>query len=865
LPAPQRGRALAIAPTAVLLIASASLVFVSSQRLRASRDLVQRTYELISVAETLRSSFRDAEAGERGHLITARPEELAPYTAAVTRIPDLVARLRQLTASSPGQEKRMQALSEPVETALAAFAATLDEFRSSGLDAARDRMLAEDSRAAMDDIRRTIAEMIVEERTLLNARIAADDETEWRTLMVAIGAMAAALVALAIAQGQLGRRNTQLARAEATAKLKASLLQATLDHTREGIVAFDANGALQALNLRFFHHAGLPRRIAVEELRLEALLAADAARDPPVLQAVRRSEAGAAGEDVMFQGRIGERIVEIGAHPTPDGGVLLSSVDVTRRARAEEVAGQAQKMEAIGHLTGGLAHDFNNLLQVITSNLDLVATRLARDPQAAERLKNALAGAARGAQLTRQLLAFARRQPLEPRVVNLGRLVGDMTSLLRRSLGEPIEIETVVDAGLWNTVVDPAQTENALLNLAINARDAMPDGGKLTIELGNASLNDDYAAQHADVTPGQYVMLAVSDTGTGMPPEVIARAFEPFFTTKPEGKGTGLGLSQIYGFVKQSGGHIKIYSEVGHGTAVKIYLPRTRRAQDWAGTEAAGPIEGGSETILVVEDNAEVRRGAVEVIGSLGYRVLEAGEPVAALTLLASGHAVDLLFSDVVMPGGMTTGELTARARALQPRIAVLFTSGYTENAAIHNGQLNPDVHLLSKPYRREELARKLRSVLVRAARAAQDGSQRRGDGAAAEAAPPRLRVLLVEDDAIVRATTVDMLAELGHAVDEAADAREALARLAAGGLDLLITDLRLPDMRGDALAAECRRRGADLPIIFATGYDSRTAAATVPPGTATVLGKPFVSADLARAIATALAQRPPQPPVASA
>jgi CheY-like chemotaxis protein len=213
------------------------------------------------------------------------------------------------------------------------------------------------------------------------------------------------------------------------------------------------------------------------------------------------------------------------------------------------------------------------------------------------------------------------------------------------------------------------------------------------------------------------------------------------------------------------------------------------------------------------------------------------------------------------MPGGMTTGELTARARALQPRIAVLFTSGYTENAAIHNGQLDPDVHLLSKPYRREELARKLRAVLARAAGSGQDGPQRRGDGAA----PPRLRVLLVEDDAIVRATTVDMLAELGHAVEEAADAREALARLAAGNLDLLITDLRLPDMRGDALAAECRRRGADLPIIFATGYDSRTAAATVPKGTATVLGKPFMSADLARAIAAALAQRPPRPPNASA
>jgi signal transduction histidine kinase/CheY-like chemotaxis protein len=587
------------------------------------------------------------------------------------------------------------------------------------------------------------------------------------------------------------------------------------------------------------------------------MLATDAARDPPALRAVGQGAyAAAPSEDVMFHGPIGERIVEIGAHPTADGGVLLSSVDVTRRTRAEEVAAQAQKMEAIGHLTGGLAHDFNNLLQVITSNLDLVTARLNNDPQVSERLKNALAGATRGAQLTRQLLAFARRQPLEPRVVNLGRLVGEMTSLLRRTLGEPIEIETVVDAGLWNTVVDPAQTENALLNLAINARDAMADGGKLTIELGNASLNDDYAAQHADVTPGQYVMLAVSDTGSGMPPEVIARVFEPFFTTKPEGRGTGLGLSQIYGFVKQSGGHIKIYSEVGHGTTVKIYLPRTRREQDWVAAEATGPIEGGSETVLVVEDNAEVRRGAVEVIGSLGYRVREAAEPAAALKLLAGSEPVELLFSDVIMPGGMAATEFAARARALKPRIAVLFTSGYTENAVIHNGRLDPEVHLLSKPYRRDELARKLRAVLAESARGGNGAQPGPGNGAGPNAAEtPRLRVLVVEDDTIVRATTVDMLAELGHAVEEAGAGREALARLDGGRLDLLVTDLRLPDMRGDELAAEVRRRRADLPVIFATGYDSRTAEATLPPGTATVLGKPFVTADLARAINAALAQ----------
>jgi CheY-like chemotaxis protein len=388
------------------------------------------------------------------------------------------------------------------------------------------------------------------------------------------------------------------------------------------------------------------------------------------------------------------------------------------------------------------------------------------------------------------------------------------------------------------------------LNLAINARDAMPEGGKLTIELANASFDEIDAVHQADSAAGPYVMLAVTDTGIGMTAEVQARAFEPFFTTKPEGQGTGLGLPQVYGFVRQSGGHIRIYSEVGRGTSVKIYLPRAAEAPEWAGSEPLLPVEGGSETILVVEDDAEVRAGAVEVLGSLGYCVLQAGNADEALALLEKSAAVDLLFTDVVMPGSVRAPELARRARALFPQIAVLFTSGYTSAAAVKNGELDPHAQLLSKPYRRDDLARKVRTALADAARSRDAGATGRAG----------VRVLVVEDDPVVRMATIDMVGELGHTAEEAANGREALSKLGAGnGVDVLLTDVGLPDMSGEELAAECRRRHAGLPIIFATGYDSTGRKSA--PTSAIVLGKPFVTADVKRALEAALAARAPPTP----
>lgn len=375
---------------------------------------------------------------------------------------------------------------------------------------------------------------------------------------------------------------------------------------------------------------------------------------------------------------------------------------------------QAQKMEAVGQLTGGIAHDFNNLLQVIVGNLETVSRNL---PEEMARLRRAatqaMNGAQRAAALTQRLLAFARRQPLDPKPLDVNVLVRGMSELLRRSLGETVEVETVLAGGLWRTEADPNELESALLNLAVNARDAMPSGGKLTIETSNSYLDEAYAARHAEVTSGQYVLVSMSDTGTGMDQETLSRVFEPFFTTKSEGKGTGLGLSQVYGFVKQSHGHVKLYSEVGEGTTVKIYLPRLvgNLAEHDLGDRVIAPEAAVGETILVVEDDEDVRTYSVAALRELGYIVLEAADGPSALAILESRH-VDLVFTDVVLPGGISGADVVARARVNRPGLKALFTSGYSRNAIVHHGRLDRGVSLIPKPFTYEDLAARVRDIL---------------------------------------------------------------------------------------------------------------------------------------------------------
>ncbi len=487
--------------------------------------------------------------------------------------------------------------------------------------------------------------------------------------------------------------------------------------------------------------------------------------------------------------------------------LVPEAVEVTARRKAEEALRQAQKMESIGHLTGGVAHDFNNLLTVIIGNLETLQRHLEGakpDPtRLARSAENALRGAKRAETLTQRLLAFSRQQPLDPKPIDVGRLVTGMSDLLRRSIGEQIAVETVLSGGLWRVQADPNQLEVAILNLAVNARDAMPQGGKLTIETGNAYLDEAYVASHIEVTPGQYVALAITDAGVGMTRDVMAQAFEPFFTTKDVGHGTGLGLSQVYGFVKQSGGHVKIYSEVGQGTTVKIYLPRYHAEEEFVDEQpvASIPRGEGTETILMVEDDEDVRNYTRESLTELGYRVLQAPNGRVALDLIAGHPEIDLLFTDVGLPGGLNGRQLAEEARRLNSGLKVLFTTGYARNAIVHGGRLDPGVELITKPFTYPALAAKLRDIL----------------DARAEPA----RILVVEDELLVQMLAVEFLEDAGFKVDTAGSAADALKklRLAGGKVDAAIIDVGLPDRKGDDLVRELRVTHPALRVILATGY----------------------------------------------
>ncbi|VIO77944.1 Blue-light-activated protein [Bradyrhizobium ivorense] len=380
---------------------------------------------------------------------------------------------------------------------------------------------------------------------------------------------------------------------------------------------------------------------------------------------------------------------------------------------AEQKLRQVQKMEAVGHLTGGIAHDFNNILTVITGLIDILAEAVEHDAALSSVTKMISDAASRGAEVTKHLLAFSRQQPLQPREADLNTLVQDTARLLRPSLGEQIEIETSLEPDAWPAFIDPNHMATALLNLAVNARDAMPDGGKLMLETSNVILDETYAASNLDVRAGEYVMVAVSDTGAGIPETIREKVFEPFFTTKDTGKGTGLGLSMVYGFIKQSDGHLKIYSEEGHGTSIKLYLPRSSGDMEEAEPPAAVDARGGNETILVVEDDPLVRNYVSAQLEQLGYRTLVTANGPEALAAIDKGFVCDVLFTDVIMSGGMNGRQVADAVLAKLPSVRVLFTSGYTEDAIFHHGRLDPDVTLLAKPYRKSDLARMIRQVLT--------------------------------------------------------------------------------------------------------------------------------------------------------
>lgn len=529
--------------------------------------------------------------------------------------------------------------------------------------------------------------------------------------------------------------------------------------------------------------------------------------------------------------------------------------------RMQDALRQSQKMEAIGNLTGGIAHDFNNLLQVISGNLHLIAKDMAGSPVLEARLQNAIKGVTRGAKLASQLLAFGRRQPLMPRVLNIGELIRNMEDILHRALGEAVSVETRVEERLWNTEIDPGNLENAILNLAINARDAMEGSGRMTIDIRNVTIERQISRYGLELSAGDYVLVAVEDTGCGMSHDILDKVFEPFFTTKPEGKGTGLGLSMVYGFVKQSGGHVTIDSSVGRGTVIRLYLPRSLAQQEVDPQPEATPltVSGGCETILVAEDDEAVRETVAAILVDLGYRVLRARDGAAALTILESGAPVDLLFADMIMPGSLKSAELIRRARGLRPTIGFLLTSGYADPG--ETGIAEGEIELLQKPYARETLASKVRAAIDRSKAESASGrngttdrrqdSMRVGEEQVKRDPSDRRVVLLCEDDYLIRLTTAEILEESNFLVLEAGSGAEALAALETSPVDILVTDFGLPDMTGVDLLHRARDLSPALPALIATGH---VHVGALPDGRTEQLTKPFDDTLLIGAIERLLA-----------
>jgi signal transduction histidine kinase/CheY-like chemotaxis protein len=523
---------------------------------------------------------------------------------------------------------------------------------------------------------------------------------------------------------------------------------------------------------------------------------------------------------------------------------LASLRDISGRRALEERLRHTAKMEAVGRLTAGIAHDFNNHLTVVLGNLENAKRRsLSMDPSLTRALENATRGAQQAAALTERLLAFARRKPLEPRLLNPSDLISRMSDLLQRTLGENIAIHTKAAPDVWAIEADPTELEAAILNLAVNARDAMPAGGDLTLEAANVATGSERPDPvDSETSAGPYVLISVTDSGTGMTPDVLSHVFEPFFTTKTDGRGTGLGLSQVYGFVKQSGGHVRLSSQPNAGTTIKIFLPAVAAASsaspliDQPAVAQQVPVARSGETILVVEDDEDVRNYAVSSLRELGYVVYEAGDAGVALDTLQRQPDVVLLFTDLGLPGDIDGKTLADRAQSVRPSLKVLITTAYAGQALIHEGRLDPGIELLNKPFSFEGLAVRIRQVLDRELDKDRAGA----------------RILVVEDELLLHAFVTDLLAEWGLTTDGASNFKEALGKIQDSNHDFAgaIIDLGLPDRPGDHLVAEIRALHPDMPIVLATGYaDEGTRARFASVDRLRFLTKPYSANDLRTAL----------------
>jgi PAS domain S-box-containing protein len=733
---------------AVVVLATASAVALAgTYRLLNVYASTQQSEQALFELGGYLSDLKDVEAAARGFALTRDAKFLKSYRRGTANLADTLARLHELAETEGVLARRLAPLDQAAKERLAA-ANTLVRLVSSGAPQPEITAATFEGKRSMDAVRRQTASVIAAEQQLFESK---RDIVE-RQAVVASSAMAAAVAAAVLVLIWLFTRlNRQVVRRreveselrtlnldlenriqDRTAEVQRArdLLDAVVENLPDMILLKEPSGdgyRYLLVNTAAESLLGRDRSEILGRTEHEVFPAKEAAEVIKANRSVAESGKARTFTERKLTTPVGVRTVETRMVPISHGNgaptLILAIVrDVSDARSREEQLRQLQRMDAIGRLTGGVAHDFNNLLAVIMGSVELLCEQMPTASESAAIAGEALEATRRGADLVRRLLAFARKQHLEPMAVNLNDRLPAVIPLLQRTLGENIRVRVKSADRLWEARIDASQVDDALVNLAINARDAMPDGGTLTIETANIVLDADYAAHHVEVRAGEYVMLAVSDTGVGMPEEVVTRAFEPFFTTKEEGRGTGLGLSQIFGWVKQSGGHIKIYSELGHGTTLKLYLPR---ASDGDRPAEAPPVNEthirGSETILVVEDNPSVRRTAVRQLTDLGYATIEAGDGEAALEQIRSGAKFDLLLTDVVMPGGMSGYELAAEADKVRPAVKELFTSGYNELAAT-GLQAAREGPLISKPYTKRELGQAIRLALDCA------GSQSRDD-----------------------------------------------------------------------------------------------------------------------------------------
>lgn len=827
---------------AILIGTGAMLAITHSNSASRQQRLVVGSYETLSLMRQAVIALLDTEVGQRAYLLSGDVGDLQPYERARLRMEAELRQLEAAAANDPDTVRQVREFRAAANEKLEQLNTTITTYQLYGRDAALALERTGAGRVTSDHIRQIANSFIEGQRLLLARRLnllrSEQDQSDLAGLLVMSGAFICLIVGMYIVVRGAGR----LEDAQRELVTRSRLLQATLESLQDPIFVIDADGKVVAWNEPFLRLSGWdPGRQAT--LTRDYLLSGRLPAMRALLEPLKLG-GDTLGQSMTVRVSHEGRDYEVSRGEMTVGGAVVRCVDITDKLRDETALRQGQKMEATGQLTGGMAHDFNNILQVIQANLDLIRGVVRNDPGVLARLQAATSAAERGARLTQQLLAFARRQPLAPQPTNVARLVTDLADLLRNSLGERVTMELEVAQDAWNAKIDPGQLENAILNLAINARDAMPDGGTVTIEVSNAMLDRRYAALHSDVTPGPYVLVAVNDTGTGMPPEIAAQAFDPFFTTKKDGKGTGLGLSMVYGFVRQSNGHIRIDSAIGQGTSVKLYLPRT---QDLVVEVSAdmGHALTGSERILVVEDNEEVRHAVVDMLTGWGYRVVAAENPDVAAAILARDSNFDLLFTDVVMPGSLSAIELAALAQRRRPQMGVLLTSGYARDLIPMEDR--PDYPLIAKPYRGEELMERLRSVLSarRVPPLPSPAKSTETSTPPIEPGRPR-RVLLVEDEVVLRMSTTDMLEQLGCFVSGVGTGEQALELLARGGtFDLLVTDLGLPGMSGEELANRVRRQFPRLPVVIASGY-GRTG---VQGEGLQFISKPYSSVDLQQAL----------------